>query len=101
MPNIGAVHLPFKDKDRPLGEPGRLTISTVASAKGYDAYCVLLASANEFPTDVKGRANFYVGGTRAVERLDVFANEATGLAGELRNVLLKLDRPTLTFDPPA
>lgn len=59
----------------------------MASAKGYDAYCVLLASANEFPTDVKGRANFYVGCTRAIEYLEVFAYEKKSLAAETEAVL--------------
>ena len=63
----------------------------MASAKGYDAYCVLLASANEFTQDVMGRASFYVGCTRAIEYLEVFACDKKGLAGELEAVLASLE----------
>ena len=74
---VTGVHCTGDDnaKDQALGQRGRITVSTVASAKGYDAYCVLLASANEFVPDVKGRATFYVGCTRAIEYLEVFAYE--------------------------
>lgn len=60
------------EKDLPLCRRGHLTVSTVASAKGYDAFVTLLVSANEFATDVRGRAMFYVDCTRAVEFLEVF-----------------------------
>ncbi len=59
-------------------------------AKGYDAYCVLLVSANEFPTDVIGRASFYVGCTRAIEYLEVFAYANKGLAAEMEEALRRL-----------
>lgn len=90
MEGVEGVHVAFDEKDRPLGQRGRLTLSTVASAKGYDAYCVLLASANEFTTDVRGRASFYVGCTRAIEYLEVFAYERKGLASEMEVVLGRL-----------
>ena len=79
-----------KQKDQPLNHKGKLTLSTVASAKGYDAYCVLLASANEFVSDVKGRASFYVSCrscTRAIEYLEVFAYEKKGLVIEMEMCL--------------
>jgi hypothetical protein len=79
-----------RDNDQRLNQKGMLTVSTVASAKGYDAYCVLLASANEFVPDVKGRATFYVGCTRAIEHLDVFAYEKKGLAVEMEAVLRRM-----------
>jgi DNA helicase IV len=59
----------------------------VHSAKGYDAFVVLIASANEFKTDVTGRACFYVACTRAVEQLEVFAYRQTGLALELSRLV--------------
>lgn len=92
MPRIeGVWNATSKDaKDRPLGQKNRLTVSTVASAKGYDAYCVLLASGNEFRTDVKGRANFYVGCTRAIEYLEVFAYEKKNLAVEFEAALARI-----------
>ena len=66
-----------------------MPLSTVASAKGYDAYCTLLASANEFSTDVWGRASFYVGCTRAMEYLEVFAYEDKGLASEMQRAIVR------------
>ncbi len=89
---VEGVHIASdeKRKDQPLNQKGMLTVSTVASAKGYDAYCVLLASANEFVPDVKGRASFYVGCTRAIEYLEVFAYEKRGLVIEMESVLSKL-----------
>jgi hypothetical protein len=92
IPGIENIHVTITDKqkDQPLNQKGSLTVSTVASAKGYDAYCVLLASANEFVTDVKGRATFYVGCTRAIEYLEVFAYEKKGLAVELEAVLKRM-----------
>jgi hypothetical protein len=89
---VAGVHAPLNEKDRPLGQRGRLTVSTVASAKGYDAYCVLLASANEFTTDVTGRANFYVGCTRALECLEVFAYADNSLATEMTAVLGRMEQ---------
>jgi superfamily I DNA and RNA helicase len=90
VPAISGVHVAFNEKDKPLGQKGHLTLSTVASAKGYDAYCVLLASANEFTTDVTGRASFYVGCTRAIEYLEVFAYENKGLVSEMETVLARI-----------
>jgi len=89
IPGVSGVHVAFERKDEVLGQKGRLTLSTVASAKGYDAYCVLLASANNFTADVKGRASFYVGCTRAIEHLEVFAYEEAGLAKEMRKAIVK------------
>ncbi len=90
IPSVAAVHVTLDKKDEPLGQKARLTVSTVASAKGYDAYCVLLASANDFPADLTGRANFYVGCTRAIEYLEVFASAKRGLAAELEQVLKRM-----------
>lgn len=58
--------------------------------QGVRPLCVLLASANEFTTDVTGRASFYVGGTRAIEYLEVFAYENKGLASEMEAVLARI-----------
>jgi superfamily I DNA and RNA helicase len=87
IPTISEVHVAKEDQDRILKRRGCLTFSTVASAKGYDAYCVLLASANDFPTDVNGRASFYVGCTRAIEYLEVFAHQRSGLVAEMEKAL--------------
>lgn len=66
-------------------------MSTVASAKGYDAYCVLLFGTSEFPTDLQGRASFYVGCTRAIEYLEVFAHNKSGLVGEMEEIVGRLE----------
>jgi hypothetical protein len=88
---VRGFRLPFESeqKDEPISRPGCLTLSTVNSAKGYDAFCVLLVSANEFGAGREHRAAFYVACTRAREHLDVFAYEDIGLAAEFR---LALDR---------
>jgi superfamily I DNA/RNA helicase len=92
IPTVDGIQLPFakKEKDELIGRKNRLTLSTVQSAKGYDAYCVLLVSANDFKTDVEGRATFYVGCTRAIEYLEVFAYERKGLVVELEAALTKV-----------
>ena len=78
------VHRPFEEseKDRLAIQPGRTTVSTVASAKGYDAPYVILASADDFPDDVEGRVSFYVGCTRAREWLKVSWVKRTDLVRE-------------------
>jgi hypothetical protein len=86
---VEGLHIAFREQDKLLGQRSTLTLSTTASAKGYDAYCVLLASGNEFDRDVIGRINFYVGCTRAIEYLEVFAYRNEGLAGELGQVLAR------------
>lgn len=53
------------NKNQPLIEEGTLTVSTIASAKGYDSPIVFLIGADELSTDPQGRASFYVGATRA------------------------------------
>ena len=88
---IAEVHVAKDDQDLILKRRGCLTLSTVASSKGYDAYCVLLASANDFPTDVTGRASFYVGCTRAIEYLEVFAHQKWGLVGEIEKAFGRQD----------
>ena len=60
----------------------RITVSTVASTKGYDAPQVLLASVDEFPETVEGRVCLYVACTRAREWLEGTAKEMTNLARE-------------------
>jgi hypothetical protein len=84
---VSQVHLGFKNKDSALCQPGCITVSTVHSAKGYDTFVVMIASANEFKTDVTGRACFYVACTRAVEHLEVFAYRQSGLALELSRLI--------------
>ncbi len=83
------LHVVSKEQDKLLGQRSTVTLSTTASAKGYDAYCVLLASANDFDRDLVGRINFYVGCTRAIEYLEVFAHRNEGLAVEWERVLAR------------
>lgn len=84
---IERLHVSFREQDQLLGARGQLSLSTTASAKGYDAYCVLLASGNEFPRDAAGRISFYVGCTRAIEYLEVFAYRQEGLVSEFERIL--------------
>jgi superfamily I DNA/RNA helicase len=79
----GRVHLPFEDseKNRLAIQPGHITVST-ASARGYDAPLVMLASADDFPEDIQGRVSFYVGCTRAREWLDISWVDTTNLVRE-------------------
>lgn len=86
---VEGLHIAFREQDKLLGQRSMLTLSTTASAKGYDAYCVLLASTNEFDRDVIGRINFYVGCTRAIEYLEAFAYRQAGLVVELEQVLAR------------
>jgi hypothetical protein len=53
------------NKHFPLLEDGVLTVSTIASAKGYDAPVVFLLGADELSGSTQDRAIFYVGTTRA------------------------------------
>lgn len=60
--------LPFgnsPDKDRYIFQAGKLTITNVYGAKGYDAPIVFLVGVDKFDADREGRAAFYVGATRA------------------------------------
>jgi hypothetical protein len=58
----------------------------------YDAYCVLLADGNQFPTDTHGRASFYVACTRAIEYLEVFATSGSGLVVQMQRAIAALER---------
>ncbi len=60
-----------RNKRLPLLQPAALTISTIASAKGYDAAVVLLVGADDLTADSQGRAAFYVAATRAKIALHV------------------------------
>jgi len=81
---LDGVRLAFEEKDTQLCQRGIVTFSTVASAKGYDAFGVLLVSADDFPVDVQGRASFYVGCTRAIEYLEVTGASPSGLLSEMQ-----------------
>lgn len=83
---IGKKHVrcAFADKGRLAVQENCVTVSTIATAKGYDAPYVLLASVDDFSDDVEGRASFYVGCTRAREWLDVSAAGSTPLVRELQ-----------------
>jgi superfamily I DNA/RNA helicase len=57
------------DKDSYLIRDDHLTLSTVASAKGYDCPVVFLADLDRFEETSTDRALFYVGATRAKHML--------------------------------
>jgi AAA domain/Nuclease-related domain len=79
LPNA-VPRLAFDDANRSdlLFRPGQVTFSTIQSAKGYDAFYVLLASANHLATTSEGRATFYVACTRAAGRVRPRADGAGG-----------------------
>jgi superfamily I DNA and RNA helicase len=73
-------------KNQPLVEEGAVTLSTIASAKGYDAPVVFLLGVDELDIEPQGRASFYVGATRAKLCLYVSGTKRAG-AGLLDEVL--------------
>lgn len=86
-----ATRLSKNDPDASLGARGLVTVSTAASAKGYEAAVVLLVGAERFREDAGGRASFYVACTRAMVVLEVFTVGGGGLAGEFRDALAAYD----------
>jgi len=87
------IQLATQEKDETFGSRGRLTVSTVASAKGLDAYSVLMVSAHDFGTDIKGRTAFYVGCTRAREHLEVSSVGESPLLDEYQAALDQINLP--------
>lgn len=81
-------------KSRPLIEDGTLTVSTIASAKGYDAPVVFLLGVDDLATDTKGRASFYVGATRAKLALTI-----TGVIRENPTLLNEVARTATALGP--
>jgi superfamily I DNA/RNA helicase len=79
-------------KDELIRKEGCVTLSTIKSAKGYDAPVSVLMAAQEFGTDSESRAGFYVGATRAQVRLYVTASEETQLVSEMREVGRRLPK---------
>lgn len=65
--SIRGLVFPFEkdEKDRYIFREQYLTLSTIHSAKGYDAWVVFLPGMDQYGNDVEGRALFYVGATRA------------------------------------
>ena len=84
------VRCPFQnlEKDRLAIQPDRLTVSTVASAKGYDAPYVMLASLDDFTDEVEGRVSLYVGCTRAREWLAASWVETTDFVREFERSVI-------------
>lgn len=81
-------------KSKPLIEDGTLTVSTIASAKGYDAPIVFLLGADTLSTDTKGRASFYVGATRAKLALTI-----TGVIRDQPTLLDEVARTATALGP--
>lgn len=74
--------------DEPLLIPDKLTLSTIAMSKGYDAPIVILLDTDELPGNEIGRAMFYVGVTRAKRYLLVLGvKSAASLLDEAAAVL--------------
>jgi superfamily I DNA/RNA helicase len=69
--------------------PGAVRLSTIHSAKGLDAACVLLFGAHELEVhgDEEARRLLYIGMTRAREELCVSYHAESGLMQELQRIL--------------
>jgi hypothetical protein len=81
------------DKDRSLFQEGAISMSTIYSAKGYDAPIVFMVNAQAFGTDRESRARFYVGATRAQLHLVVSGyGAADGLLLEASDVRRRLEK---------
>jgi len=78
------------NKDEGLSPRGTLEVSTAHSAKGYDAYVVLIAAANLFEDSIEDRAAFYVACTRAREWLELFAHSNVRLVAEMKKAVAGL-----------
>jgi superfamily I DNA/RNA helicase len=95
------VRCTLNDKDGLAVQPNRVTVSTIASAKGYDAPYVFLVSLDDVPDDVEGRASVYVGCTRAREWLEVSASRTTALVREFEaSLAATIGAATREFDAP-
>ena len=84
---VDGVHSVTEAKDESLRQPGKISVSTIHSAKGYDAYCVLLVWSDTGDVDVAARACFYVAATRAIEYLVVFGTEQSTLLSEMKQAV--------------
>ncbi|MGN6368663.1 MAG: ATP-binding domain-containing protein [Phycisphaerae bacterium] len=65
------------NKNKPLLDDSLLTLSTIASAKGYDAPVVFLLGVDALSTSDQDRARFYVAATRAKLQLYVYATRTS------------------------
>jgi len=72
------VYRKSEDKNAYIFRDDCLTLSTINSAKGYDAPVVFLAGIDRFGTTETDRAFFYVGATRAKHILYVSGLNLTG-----------------------
>lgn len=81
------------NKDKHIFNQGKLTVSTIHSAKGYDSFVAIILSANEFSDlSLDHRATFYVGCTRARELLIVSGYANSGMFREFSTALSCLAR---------
>jgi len=86
-----ATHWVEGAKDELIIKDGYVTLSTIQSAKGYDAPVAFVIGAQEFGQALEERARFYVGATRAQLLLVVTGyGPPTGLLGEMREVKRRL-----------
>ncbi|MEM6551971.1 MAG: hypothetical protein AAF750_07575 [Planctomycetota bacterium] len=81
------VHVAINEKDKLVARSGMFSICTVASAKGYDAHAVLIASAEQWTGKPTDRATFYVGCTRARDYLEISACGPGELFTEMRDAI--------------
>jgi len=89
------------DKDKNIFMERHITVSTVKSAKGYEAHIVFLAGVEVFPSSSEGRAEFYVGATRAKLSLTVTGVRSSEVLSESGILLPELERLQERFESDA
>jgi len=77
------------EKDEYIFSAGNITMSTIHSAKGYDAPVVFLIGGNLFQRTSEGRATFYVGATRAKHLLYIAGLNRSNTLSEEANEITK------------
>jgi superfamily I DNA and RNA helicase len=75
------------EKDKSAIQDNQVTVSTVATAKGYDAPYVVVSSIHDFPDDIEGRVSLYVACTRAREWLTISSVGTPAVTQEFQRAL--------------
>lgn len=75
------------EKDKFAIQDNQITVSTVATAKGYDAPYVVVSSIHDFPDDIEGRVSLYVACTRAREWLTISSVGTPAITQEFQRAL--------------
>ncbi|MGI4828364.1 MAG: ATP-binding domain-containing protein [Janthinobacterium lividum] len=88
---------PEQERDFFILQTGSLTVSTVKSAKGYEAQVVFIIGCDVFANSSEGRAEFYVGATRAKLRLYLSGWVRSEQCSETDTLMPELERVDATM----